>query len=703
VSGPNESSAPQPIRERSKPEVPKLAALTQPAVPPPESVELVESVEPTAPCLECGAPLAAGMTFCTACGATLGPDPLIDKVIDERYQVIRRLGAGAMGAVYEVRHLRLGKHFAMKVIHRELTQIPEFVARFEREAHSTSRLQHPNCILVTDFGHAETGELYLVMELLEGRSLSDLLDKPVPVGTALETARQILLGVQHAHQAGVIHRDLKPENVFRVEKPDGSWQLKVVDFGIAKLPFGGDARDGREPLTKAGVVFGTPQYMAPEQALGGDVGERADLYAIGVILWRMLTGRPLFEVEGHVELLSAKLAEPAPPLDRVAPGVFSASLQELLRRTLERKPSERIASAEEALAAIDAILAEPGGGLAIAAEGRGHAGAGLIEQLRTFGSRLPESARGWYRCEGAGAPASWPLRLRGLVTTARGALVLGGALALLGLLLCLGLLLVPASSSPPPDLPVVAAGSSPGSGKGTSKGKGPVAVRPPTRKVVTPPSTPLLQHPLLERAGGLIAQGNCRDASLELKNLVQQHPTLARGHYLLGVALVCRRLHGEALAAYRRAIAVDPRYRSDARVLEDGERMLKLPRLRGEALAFLGNDVGAPAIPALLRIAGQGTPRALRHDAIALCTKLGASEQIDWVQSLGLDLREGGSCSERAETVAKLRKLRDPRAIPILRAARDERTGWFGRQLKHYCIRSQIIEALKELQELPPR
>ena len=323
------SAPPQP---GSAPPQPGSAPPQPGSAGPPE----VTGPSPSLPvCPACRAKNAPGATVCSSCGESIGPDPLLGKIVDERYQVVRRLGAGAMGAVYEVRHLRLGKRFAMKVIHRELSQVPEFVARFEREALSTSRLQHPNCILVTDFGHAQSGELYLVMEFLEGQSLSALLDRPLPVATALEITRQVLLGVEHAHQAGVIHRDLKPDNVVRVEKSDGSWEVKVVDFGIAKLPMGSSKG---EPLTKAGVVFGTPQYMAPEQALGGDIGPHTDVYAVGAMLWRMLTGHHVFEAESHMELLSAKLTQVAPALDRVMPGAFSPALQRLLARSLERTP-----------------------------------------------------------------------------------------------------------------------------------------------------------------------------------------------------------------------------------------------------------------------------------------------------------------------------------------------------------------------------
>jgi eukaryotic-like serine/threonine-protein kinase len=675
--------------DKPRPEVPRLVSVEL------EGTHL--AVEPKGVCPKCRGAMTAGLSFCTNCGETLGPDPLVGRTLDDRYEVVRCLGAGAMGKVYEVRHLRLGKRFAMKVIHRELTQVPEFVARFEREALSMSHLQHPNCISVTDFGHSASGELYLVMEFLEGASLADMLDRPLPVGTALEIARQILLGLQHAHQAGIVHRDVKPENVMRIESTGGSWQIKVVDFGIAKAPIGSSSA---EPLTKAGVVFGTPQYMAPEQALGGEVGPRVDLYAVGVILWRMLTGRPLFEgIEGHIELLSAKISTPAPSLDKVAPGVFSRSLCELLRRVLERKPSERIGSAGELLEALQQIQREPRGGLADSRR------AGLSWMIRV--AEVPRTLTGlyvdWYRCMGVDAP-SWRGRLLGLGSR-RGAAVLGSAIAVV-MLLCLPLLLLGGDRSAGGTSHGLTAGSST-----TAVAKGPTAPALPPKPTIkifkgskpSPPSTRPSAAPggdAITRIRGLLGKRDCREAVLELRNVLQHLPQHAEAHYLLGAALICRRQYSEGIASYTTALRLNPAFQRDGSLLEDAQQLLKVPTHRGNALELLA-ALGSPALPTLLSIASHSPHNALRSRAVAIVTGLGAANQIDWLACYSQDLRHGATCGDRKVAVAALRKLKDPRAVPVLRQARDERAGFWRRSYRNYCIRTEIVEALRELQSLP--
>jgi hypothetical protein len=199
----------------------------------------------------------------------------------------------------------------------------------------------------------------------------------------------------------------------------------------------------------------------------------------------------------------------------------------------------------------------------------------------------------------------------------------------------------------------------------------------------------------------LLTAGDCREAALELKSLLRGEPRLAHAHYLLGVASFCRKLHSEGLAEYQESIRLDGGYREDARILEDVERLLRVPKLGRAALDFLRTHIGKPALPALLRAASTSSRRALRHGAIDLVAELGATSQIDWLSSLSLDLHDGPSCTDRGEAVAKLRALKDPRAIPALRRARGERTGWFGRQYKNWCIRDDIGAALRDLQSLP--
>jgi eukaryotic-like serine/threonine-protein kinase len=721
-------SAPPPEPTRpERPSVPKLAALE----PPPRDGLRIDDTGPrpsVRTCPACQATNAGDMSHCTSCGESLLPDPLVGKVVDDRYEVGRRLGAGAMGAVYEVRHLRLNKRFAMKVIHRELSQVPEFVARFEREALSTSRLQHPNCILVTDFGRAPSGELYLVMEFLEGSSLSQQLDKPLPVRTALEITRQVLLGVQHAHEAGVIHRDLKPDNVVRIEKSDGTSEIKVVDFGIAKIPLG--SSDKEQPLTKAGVVFGTPQYMAPEQALGGEIGPPADLYAIGAMLWRMIVGRHVFEADGHMEVLSAKLAGPAPELDRVVPGVFSPALQALLCRCLERTPSTRIQTAKEMIEAIDQILREPGAGLA----GATASGEGLGTRARRLvtvagstavagGRSLAGMVSGWYRCEGLGpGEPTWKLRARGLVSTSRGAGVLGLAVAALTLLLIVPLLLgggdegsarVRAGSgsaaqrpktTQPPSKGGPRPGKSSGTGTGLSTGTG-MGTAMGTGTGSAAPIPAGAGRAAFERGQAQLLRGSCVAGELEARAGLSQEPASPRGRLILGAALYCQGKHRDGLDAYGGAIAVEPSYKRHPRILEDVERSLRSDRTRKLAFDFMERTLGEAALPILLPIASGtnklGQHYSLRHRAVDDVRRLGAASKVNWLSSYALDLKQLRDCRDRAAVVEQLGQLKDVRAIPVLRAALKERTGWFGRHLKNRCIKTELGRTLAALEKLP--
>ncbi|MBW2279069.1 MAG: serine/threonine protein kinase, partial [Deltaproteobacteria bacterium] len=196
-------------------------------------------------------------------------DPRLGTMIDERYLLLASLGEGGMGAVYQARHVLMDKPVAVKLIHAELAHIADITKRFEREARSSSRLSDPHCITVTDFGTAQDGSLFLVMELLDGESLADLLERDgkVPIDEALRITAQMLKGLGHAHGQGVVHRDLKPENVMLVTHGDESDFVKILDFGIAKLATG----TAGESLTRTGVVFGTPKYLSPEQALGDEV------------------------------------------------------------------------------------------------------------------------------------------------------------------------------------------------------------------------------------------------------------------------------------------------------------------------------------------------------------------------------------------------------------------------------------------------
>ncbi|MBX7082847.1 MAG: protein kinase [Nannocystaceae bacterium] len=289
------------------------------------------------------------------------PTVLVGHVIAERYRVEAVLGRGGMGAVLRCHHLGLRRDVAVKLLHPELGKDREIAARFEREAASASRLDHPNCVRVLDFGawqpHPDApAAKYLAMQLLEGRELSELLGQPLPPARAIALMRQILAGLDHAHAHGVIHRDLKPENVFVTSDHEGAEVLKLVDFGIAKVqePEGDAAAGGGVKLTRVGFVFGTPMYMSPEQAAGGVVDARTDLYAAGVILYEMLAGIPPFQADDPTSLLRQHLFDDPPPLSEALP----RALRAVVARTLEKDRERRFASARELDTALAAIASE---------------------------------------------------------------------------------------------------------------------------------------------------------------------------------------------------------------------------------------------------------------------------------------------------------------------------------------------------------
>jgi serine/threonine-protein kinase len=290
-----------------------------------------------------------------------GATSLVGKVLSERYRIESVLGEGGMGAVYLAEHVLMHKRLAVKVLHPEMTRMPEIVARFEREAMAAAHIEHPNVAAATDFGKLEDGSFFLVLEYVEGTSLRDLIAKgPLGAERALHIAYQIGAALARAHSLGIVHRDLKPENVMLVEREGDPNFVKVLDFGIAKVPVGGLSRGDASPpqsgqvLTQLGMVYGTPEYMAPEQALGQEVDARADLYALGVILFEMLTGVRPFEADSKVTLLGMKVTSDPPTMASKNPDArVQDSVEAIVRRLLDKEAANRYPDAREVLDGID--------------------------------------------------------------------------------------------------------------------------------------------------------------------------------------------------------------------------------------------------------------------------------------------------------------------------------------------------------------
>jgi serine/threonine-protein kinase len=290
---------------------------------------------------------------------SLEPDERVGTVIADRYRLDALLGEGGMGKVYRAEHVLMRKRLAVKVLHRELTTVPEVVARFEREAMAAANIDHPNVAGATDFGKLSDGSVFLVLEFVQGKNLRDeIAEGPMPIERALSIARQIAAGLGAAHALSIVHRDLKPENVMLIEKGGDPDFVKVLDFGIAKVPIGeGSAMVDGQPITKVGMVFGTPEYMAPEQALGQPVDGRADLYALGVILYEMVSGVRPFSSKSPVGILGQQLAKPAPPFAERSPGLLVPPAAEAIaQKLLAKDVPNRFQHASDVVAAIDVLL-----------------------------------------------------------------------------------------------------------------------------------------------------------------------------------------------------------------------------------------------------------------------------------------------------------------------------------------------------------
>jgi hypothetical protein len=307
-------------------------------------------------CPSCHASLAADALFCGVCGHSLRaaarPDPyqaMIGRDIAGRYRILAKLGEGGMGAVFRAEQISLKRTVALKLLRPELSADAELVRRFNAEAELAARLSHPNTVTLYDFGQERDGTLFIAMELIAGRSLRDVLakDGPLPAVRIVHICEQLCSSLADAHAHGIVHRDLKPDNVMLSVRGKHTDVVRVLDFGIAKL------RDQRGdvtgmPVTQAGALLGTPQYMAPEQIRGEAVDSRTDIYALGVILYEMATGTPPFQATALMAMLSAHLVDtPVPPSRRRPDLAISPELDAIIMAALQKDPAARPGSMEQ--------------------------------------------------------------------------------------------------------------------------------------------------------------------------------------------------------------------------------------------------------------------------------------------------------------------------------------------------------------------
>jgi serine/threonine-protein kinase len=328
-------------------------------------------------------------------------------VLDDRYQVIEPIAEGAMGAVYRGERLKLGRAVAIKIMHDALPDELASRGRFEREAKLMARLEHPHCVSVIDFG-LHDGKPYLVMELVRGTSLLDVLAKSgrLEPARAAELVKQVLSGLAHAHELGIVHRDIKPANIMLTERTGLGEQIRILDFGLAR-----PAIDSTKLTT--GIVVGTPNYMAPEQIKGGPIDARTDLYAVGVMLFELITGTKPFLADDPLAVVRKHLHAAPPTLADTAPGLNLPELEEVVAKALAKQPQHRFASAAEMSAAIDQALqrrANLAGIMGRAVPQRAESSDPSVRPVIDPSGARVATASGWNVPEGSGSqPGSGPM------------------------------------------------------------------------------------------------------------------------------------------------------------------------------------------------------------------------------------------------------------------------------------------------------
>jgi serine/threonine protein kinase len=565
----------------------------------------------------------------------------VGDVLDGRYRILGSLGSGGMGCVYRAEHIAIRRAVAIKLLHTEMEGVEEVQRRFEREAFATGRVDHPNCVQVSDFGQLDDGTLYMVLELLDGTLLLDLLteQKRLPWRRALHIARHILGALAHAHEAGIVHRDIKPENVILVEQGEDPDFAKILDFGIAKVFDGLADRAAAPQLTQVGVTVGTPTYMSPEQALGQPVDGRADLYALSVMLFEMLTGVPPFEAADLFGLLTMHTTAAAPRIAELVPEVcVPAELEVLIQDGLAKKPEDRIPSAREAIARVDAILgADPG------AVAPSRAGA---SRSRRFPVR--RSARPWL-------------------------LVLAVVVPLFVLAS------VPFGSSAPSYLP--RSWLSP--------------AEDPSQEAERAAELLAQGHP--REASQYLRQRRQAIQDAPFAQLMLGHAEASAHRQPEALRAYQRAVSLQA------ALSKDKLLRANLELALDDQRPATL-QAAFELLASLieeADDRWARAT--LTEMASSGPSPQVRQRAMSEAEALGLGDDIDRLQSFTLDLEQGESCVERRAAVARLRALGDKRAIDALQNAKQRmRKHGLGRKTRNTnaCLVKQAEEAIRYLQSL---
>jgi serine/threonine-protein kinase len=635
-----------------------------------------------------------------------GPEALVGVTLSGRYLIERLLGEGGMGAVYQAEHTLMRKRMAVKVLHPEMSRLPEVVARFEREAMAAAHIDHPNVAAATDFGKLDDGAFFLVLEYVEGHSLRDAMGgSRLELGRAIHVARQIASALARAHGLGIVHRDLKPENIMLVTRDGDPDFVKVLDFGIAKVPVGeivGEAKASEssgQVLTQLGMVYGTPEYMAPEQALGQAVDPRADLYALGVMLFEMIVGARPYDHSSKVTLLGMHVTAPIPRMAERAPEAnVPGEVDAIVSRLLAKEAGARFVDARELVETLDSVA------LKLVGEGRIAERSGPLSLSRSSvvsaADRSGASVAMGVAPTGMAQPSVVVVVPSKVVHSVRTSLeralrtappwltpriaVLGGASIVLLLVLVVSL-----AASGSHDAKAV---KPKGAGSGDRQE---APAYPPDPKI----------DEVIADAQGNVERGNFATAIDALTPVEKSFPNRADVHALLERAYMGAR---DVHAALREAglwLAADPSATQDAKLREEVRNAAFVRDTQDDAFAILESQMGTDG-PDLLYDMGYGAPAKLYPQAAARAKRsLDVSEvraHASAALRVLLDMRDAKTCDQKRELLTDAKDHGDARLIPLLTPLESTRgCGFLGHGDCQPCLHRDhaLAETIKAIQD----
>jgi len=593
----------------------------------------------------------------------------VGELLAGRYRLAKFIGEGAMGEVFRAEHALMKKTVAVKILHSDISGRSTIVERFRREAQAAANIDHPNVCVATDFGRTDEKEFFLVMEFLEGPTLKEAVREQgaFEVERALYIANQIVSALVRAHEVGVVHRDLKPDNIMLVERGGDSDFVKILDFGIARVRMD----DETPELTKTGAVFGTPSYMSPEQAAGDPVDHRTDLYAIGSLLFEMLTGRRVFEAERGAEVMAKHVSEAPPEPSEHSPAAeIESNLEDLILELLEKNPADRPQTAVElqrrllALGELDRSRRIPGLREDVSVPGDEEAETGRRGgEAEPSGDRTPmvpralDSLSAWLKRRGRGARRA----IVGL-----GALSVAVALSLGGL---------------------VASGYVGNSSE--------LRAREAANRALLVARQTLKERPPVRRAFRALDRGAIRTGIRRLERLdgdvFRDNPHL---HFLIGQSYAELGEWEECIDHFERVLEIEPRYVEEREFLRHllgafgADRRIVIERVR----SIVEPHLDRPSVRSMLaRTAWKSSDSGARRRAYETLESTGALENVpEWVRR-SIALRRAEGCEEHRRHIRDLAELGDDRALSILRSYQSYPDSIVG------CVREDIDRAVRTL------